>query len=281
MSRLMVWTAGHMPPHALRWVSSLRYRFPVLAPWLSRAGDMVRGRDAIIQHGIGKGLRFNCGPSMAGYVFGYMEEHVQEILTEYVKPGMVAYDIGANVGFLSILMARLVGPTGQIVCFEPMPQNAQAIRHNVELNDFKHVVVREEAVGDHEGQVSLMVDHFSSNHRLELTGKKIARQEGTITVQLRNLDSPARVAPELRPPNLIKMDAEGVEVMILRGAKELLARARPVMLIELHGTNREMAEVLREIRYDYKIVGNETAETRSKPLEEAHWNVHILATPKD
>ena len=280
MRKMLVWMIGRLPPQVLRWASGMRYRLPFLGPLFARAGNLVRGHDLVIQHGAAKDLKFNCGNSMAGYVLGYMEPHIQQVVVDHLRPGSVAYDIGANVGFLSMVMARVVGPTGQIVSFEPMPDNAAQIRHNAALNGFRHVVVREEAVADRDGTVSLLVDGFSSNHRLELVGSAIPDQRGVRPVPLRMLDSLHQTVPTLRDPSFIKMDIEGAEVLALAGARELLKRARPVVLIELHGTNREIVPLLRELGYDARVIVD-PAHSADLPatVEDAHWNAHILATP--
>jgi FkbM family methyltransferase len=264
----------------VRWASGLRYRLPFLGPVLERLGNVVRGHDLIIQHGAGKGLRFNCGTSMAGYVLGYMEPHIQQVVMAHLEAGAVAYDLGANVGFLSMVMARIVGPEGQVVCFEPMPANAAQVRYNAALNGFDNIIVRQEAIADHDGAEEFLVDGFSSNHRLGLLGSRTPDQRGRISVELRTLDSVSELAPGLRDPTFIKMDIEGAEVLALRGAKKLLARARPAILIELHGTNREIVATLQALGYEASIVGDPAhAGKAAKSIEDSHWNVHILATP--
>src|SRR5882757_11121436 len=80
-------------------------------------------------------------------VRGTLEPPVQEALRRLLAPGDVFYDIGANVGFFTILGARLVGPQGHVVAFEPVPACARAVGRNIELNGFAHAEIREAAVG--------------------------------------------------------------------------------------------------------------------------------------
>ena len=179
-----------------------------------------------------------------------------------------------------MLLARLSGPTGQIVCFEPSPENAAQIRRNARLNGFAQVIVREEAIGDHEGRESLMMDRFPAMNRLALLGSQLPDQCGTLEVRLRTLDSLASEAPEIRRPSLIKMDIEGAEVVALLGARALLSEARPVLLIELHGTNSVIMQVLRDLGYDARVVPNPLLpDQHIARIEDAHWNVHILCNP--
>ena len=80
-------------------------------------------------------------------VRGTLEPPVQEALRRLIAPGAVFYDVGANVGFFTILGARLVGPAGRVVAFEPVPACARAVGRNIELNGFAHAEIREAAVG--------------------------------------------------------------------------------------------------------------------------------------
>ncbi len=81
----------------------------------------VKGQDAVILRGAGQGLRFNVAGSHSAFILGNHEPEVQELLESVLRPGMTYYDVGANVGFFAIIAARLVGPSGHVVCFEPLP----------------------------------------------------------------------------------------------------------------------------------------------------------------
>ena len=275
-ARLLLWLTGRVSPDTLRRISGLRWRIPLLRPLFERMGDTLRNRDMVIQHGPAAGIRFNSGSSMAGYVIGYMEPHILETISEHLQPGDVAYDLGANIGYLSMLMARRVGPTGTVVSFEPMPQNAAQIRHNAGLNGFQHVVVREEAVGDRDGTASFMVDAFATNHHLTEMGTSTPNPKGSIDVAIRALDSVARELPD---PNFIKMDIEGAEAMAIRGGAEMLRRAQPALLIELHGTRDAVVERLEELGYTVTYVRDPGMTDAQAAEYRDNWNAHILALP--
>ncbi|MEY2517755.1 MAG: hypothetical protein QOJ89_5113, partial [bacterium] len=88
---------------------------------------------------------------------GTLEPPVQEALRRLLAPGDVYYDIGANVGFFTLVGARLVGPAGRVVAFEPVPWCARAVAHNIEINGFEHAEIRAEAVGAEDGSARLLV----------------------------------------------------------------------------------------------------------------------------
>jgi hypothetical protein len=90
--------------------------------------------------------------------FGVYEAELQKAIQQHVHEGMVAYDVGANIGFTALLLSQAVGPTGQVVAFEPLPVNATRLRNNIALNDIEcpvHVV--ENAVSDSIKKVTFLV----------------------------------------------------------------------------------------------------------------------------
>src|SRR5262249_6402067 len=145
----------------------LQYRYTWMKPALKLVANRLRSQDDKIQQGVGHGLYFNTGRSMAGYLLGTAEPDLQAALKILLQPKMTIYDLGANVGFISMIAARLVGPEGCVVSFEPLPANAQQIRYNAALNHFSHVIVREEAVGREDGQVDFDVTDCPTTGRLK------------------------------------------------------------------------------------------------------------------
>src|SRR4051794_32864724 len=120
--------AQKMPSSLLRAVGRLQFR----APWLHRlilsfAGPAT-SRPGIIRHGIGAGLHFDATGGQPGYLFGTSEPQEQALLKQWLKPGAVFYDVGANIGFFSTLAGRLVGNTGAVYAFEPFPESAERCR---------------------------------------------------------------------------------------------------------------------------------------------------------
>jgi len=270
---LLLYVAGKLSPKTYYRISSLRYKLPFVGQVFSALGNRIRNRDGVIQQGIGKGLKFNVGDCIAGSLLGTIEPQMQDALQRVVKPGMVAFDLGANVGFLTLLFTRLVGPTGKVFSFEPLEKNAKRIKYNAAQNQFANVTVRQEAVGKEDGTVVFRIADFSTNGRME------EHQPGEhtgipISVPLRCLDSViARCdAPE---PDIIKMDIEGAEADCLRGAKKLLAGKRPLLLIEIHDKNKEVDELLTAAHYRVLVLGSK------QTLIEGHWNVQILAFPEE
>jgi FkbM family methyltransferase len=189
---------------------------------------------------------------------------------------MVVYDLGANVGFLSLIFARLVGPEGRVVCFEPLASNAKQIEYNARLNNMTNITVRNEAVGGADGKVIFSVSDFPTTGQLEEIANKADTRESApagVEVQMRSLDS--TIAEGEVVPDLIKMDVEAAEVEALRGAAKLLKEKRPILIIEVHATNQEVQRILTEANYRIAVVGSPLS------LEENGWNAQILAWPAE
>src|SRR5580658_10208738 len=127
-----------LPASVIRWIGR-QHRNRYLGPLVRRASQRLRERPRTIARGQGRGLRFNPAGTHPGYALGTSEPEIQELLAANVKPGSVMWDVGANVGFLTLIAARLVGPNGQVVAFEPLPSNCEAIRRNLALNQMGNV----------------------------------------------------------------------------------------------------------------------------------------------
>ena len=232
-----------------------------------------RGRDDVIKRGAAKGLLFNAGESRnLGYLLGTYEPEVQKLYSALVKPGMVVYDVGANVGFLSMLGAWLAGPTGHVFCFEPLPSNADAIRHNIQLNAFENVTVIPFALGDKQQTVEFLVSADVGWGKVAgLPGNEPQEIVNRIQVRADTLDNVVAEA-NLRPPDIIKIDIEGAEVGMIEGAKQTLLRSRPTLFIELHGTNREVDRLLTGANYQSYVLGS------NEPMISAPWYAFVVAT---
>jgi FkbM family methyltransferase len=204
-------------------------------------------------------------------VRGTLEPPVQEALRRLLGPGDVFYDVGANVGFFTLVGARLVGPTGRVVAFEPVPWCARAVGRNIELNGFAHAQIREQAVGGADGSARLLVVGEASWSHLESTGRH-ADVRDEIDVSVVALDSlvATRAIP---PPDVLKIDTEGAELQAIEGARETIARHRPAIVCELHDTNAAFVALMDELGYRTTNLDGPTGVAGAGP-------VHALAQPR-
>lgn len=168
---------------------------------------------------------------------GTYELPVQAAVAEIVAPGAVVFDIGANVGFFTLLAARLAGPGGAVHAFEPVERNARAISRSARLNRMETVTVHQVAVGAESGIAELNLARHIGGAMLATVGAP-PDIRGTVTVPVVALDAYLRDRG-LPLPNVVKIDVEGAELAVIAGMGETLARARPVLVCELDDPSAE------------------------------------------
>jgi FkbM family methyltransferase len=204
-----------------------------------------------IPQGVGAGLKFDTTGGVLRYGLGLAEETVQDALAEHLRPGDVFYDLGANVGFLSLIGARLVGEGGQVVAFEPVPTTAALLRRNASLNGFDHVDVVEAAVGARAGRARLVLEEASQMaHLSTVPGMAEAGTTSEIDVEVLTLD--AHLDDGASPPDVIKIDVEGAEIDALQGMARTISAHHPTIICEIHGTLDEVTRILTEHGYDVR-----------------------------
>ncbi len=155
------------------------------------------------------------------------EPDVTAVFRRLLLPGMGVLDLGANIGYFTMLSASIVGPTGHVTAVEPNPRNARLLEASRRANGFEHVRVAQVAAGRDLGLLSLHAS-FSNGTTSDLAGELGALLDAEIVPCLRA----DLLVPAGRRINLVKLDVEGAEYNALLGCSELLARDRPVLVSE-------------------------------------------------
>ena len=192
-----------------------------------------------------------------------VEPDVEAAFLSLIRPGHTVFDVGANIGWFSLLAARRAGPGGRVVAFEPVAANVAYLEANARTNGLRNIVTVPAAVADHDGTAAF---ELASS----LQGK--LSDGGQASVPVVTLDS-WLAAHDGWPPHVVKIDVEGAEERVLRGMRDILPTARPSLIIELHGTNSVVADLLDDVGYRHSPL--EVAE----PTRDAPWWVHVLAVP--
>lgn len=163
------------------------------------------------------------------YVTGNYEDMTASTIEACLSPGDSAVDIGANIGFFSLLMAKCTGPTGAVWSFEPIPATNLRLRRNVEMNRAVTITVRNEAIADDDTERTI---YGGRDDHSGIAGFRPVDGAGTgsHTVPVRRLTS---CLPPGTKPRLIKIDVEGAEYMVLRGMGDLLADHQPDIVLEM------------------------------------------------
>ena len=228
-------------------------KLPLLGPCLSWASGRVVPRDSLVwvqvQRGPAQGLWLQLNPRTGRtYLEGGGEPEVQAALQQYLRPGMVFYDIGANIGFFSLLASRIVGKDGRVIAFEADPDIAARLRLHVRRNDFLALSVEENAVWSEATTVFFARTDSATSPDRGL-GHVVAKSAGdTIQVNAVSLDEYVQSAPA---PHFLKCDVEGAEVEVFRGAQRLLTEKRPIILCEMHSEANRRVLLQEFARFGY------------------------------
>jgi FkbM family methyltransferase len=176
-----------------------------------------------------RGRRWIVGSATHGCWLGSYEFETQRAFGGLVRAGDVVYDLGANVGFYSLLGARLAGRGGVVYSFEPLPRNLDYLRKHFSINGVKNCVVIDAAVADFDGEMKFERSAEPSTAHLS--------DGGDVAVRVVRLDSLVERG-EVRPPDVMKIDVECSEVKALAGAARTIEKFRPRILLATH--NREL-----------------------------------------
>jgi FkbM family methyltransferase len=162
-------------------------------------------------------------------------------------PNSVFYDVGANVGFYSLLASILVG-SGKVFSFEPVPRNLSYIRRHLDLNHINNADVQALAISDKDGVAQFRVEETNSMGHLS--------SDGSIRVVVAAIDSLIQDG-KIPPPNYIKMDIEGAEYRALLGARMCFEKYRPMLFLATHGkeTHEQCCTLLKSWGYRVTLVG--------------------------
>jgi FkbM family methyltransferase len=210
-----------------------------------------------------RGSKWVAGSAPHGAWFGTLERSKLSIFVSSLRPGMVVWDIGANVGLYTLCSSRRVGRGGRVYAFEPMPENLVHLRAHLELNGIENVEIEEKAVIDRETVVRMKQGDSPSEWHLDPGGE---HEVSSIA-----LDSWLE-RKSARSPHVLKIDVEGSEAAVLRGGVETLRRHRPVIYLSLHSESERLAcgRILLEIGYRLRSwEPGQPTETTSEWIAEA------------
>jgi FkbM family methyltransferase len=170
------------------------------------------------------------------FVYGTWEPHVVSAISGVVSEGDTVIDIGAHIGFYTLLLSKLAGREGKVIAFEPLPGNFSILEENIRLNGLcSRIRAVNKAVFDRsiDGmELVVPVDESSSLTSSPWASLLFKKGGERVTVKTVSLDD--FLSESDSQVRFIKMDAEGAEESIIRGALRTIERYRPAMLIELH-----------------------------------------------
>ncbi len=197
------------------------------------------------------------------------EKPYVDVLRELVLENDLVFDVGANIGFYSLLFSSLAGKGGKVVAYEPDPANLRLLEDAVSGNKRDNVVIRNIALGRKSGRDSFSIDKATGSTGHLGSGLTSAEtifgkgKEILVDVDVRTLDQEAELWGS---PRLIKMDVEGGEFDVLCGGASLLERDRPFVVSELSAWNED------------RLPGESNAALATKLLSDAEYSMWDLDT---
>jgi FkbM family methyltransferase len=210
---------------------------------------------------------------------GTYEPSLLDAIEHFATADLTAYDVGANIGYVSLAMAKATGQAGRVVAFEPLPANLVRLRANISVNpEGSRVQVVGAAVGAHNAEAAFMVHESGGMGKLQSAEGRQTDYEDTITVEVISLDEWITDSA-LAPPGLIKIDVEGGEAAVLEGLTSTLNSARPTILIELHGP--EATKAVQNILAEAAYALHAARDGYPKLGEITSWKTYAVALPVD
>jgi FkbM family methyltransferase len=224
-----------------------------------------------IASGLGKGFAVNLDTRFEmNYATGDYEPLIERALSTYLQHGSIFYDVGAHIGVISMVAARIVGPAGAVFAFEPDPGNVERIQVHASRNMLSNIRT-----------ISLAAWSSGGRLRFERGSTESSRNRGTVSTEPRSssgdfievdaisLDEFARNHP---PPALLKLDVEGAEASVLRGSEEIFRSAKPALICEVHSEQaaRDVMRWLEGREYAFEWLQYESSFPR-----------HLVARPRN
>jgi FkbM family methyltransferase len=226
------------------------------------------------QTSFGSRMRANIVDYIPGRIcfFGIWEPSLTRFMSETVKPGDTVVDVGANIGYFTLLLSSLVGPTGRVISIEASPQTAAMLRANVELNGCKNVDVREIAVTEQPGTLKLFHSKFGDGNTGMAT---VVEGRGSTSFDLVKTDTLLSIlGADAGRVSFIKIDIEGAELPVLKEIAANRNRFAPAMTVvsEVDDSNMAIADSFRAIGFKVAYIENDYSlrsylEQQTHPLK--------------
>lgn len=236
-------------------------RFPGLMRLYYYAYRILKPRGVVLAEAQGLKMYVNAADDVIApeiLAYGFHEKYETELLKKIIKPSMVFVDIGANIGYYSLVAAKLVGQSGKVYAFEPDPINYSLLLSNIETNHFTNIVPIQKAVSNQAGSVKLVLDRGNFGaHTLSESNIQTERR-GFVEVEAITLDAFFK-AEGNSTVDFIKMDVQGSEGRVIEKAHHILKHNDLKILMEfwpqgLRNMGTDPVELLEKLQgYDFSI----------------------------
>ena len=206
---------------------------------------------------------------------GKYESETVQLMERRVGPGMAMIDIGAHVGFFTLLGAKLVGSTGQIYAFEAEPNNYGVLQANIERNGYQNVIAENQAVSEKCGTTSFFLSGLDNgSHSIYKVRRRMTK--GEIEVQTTTIDAflESKGWPKI---DVIKIDVEGAENVVIKGMEKVLASEPspdlimefcPFLLEEAGNPPQLLIHTIKSLGYTVSVIAGDLELTSLEKEED-------------
>jgi FkbM family methyltransferase len=243
---------------------------PIVADAIRKAKDtpskaQMEPQWLTVEKGQLKGFALFLNPRVGAWPMrmlrGEWEVKTMKALEAKVKPGWTCFDVGGHIGYLTLFMATLTGEGGNVHTFEPLPHNVERIQQHIARNGKETIVnVHRIALSNSNGTTvlygSCLLSESCGAHlsgvRTPPSGESLYKRFTDFIVAQRRIDDLIE-RNEVQLPNLIKIDVEGAEAEVLKGAMSTLQKTKPILIVELHNTANAVECMNLLLKLDYRV----------------------------
>ena len=191
------------------------------------------------------------------FFFGEYEKGTNHVLAEYVKKGHVVLELGANLGSETLIVSRLVGSEGHVYGFEPNPYTFKRLQRNIEINGISNVDIYELAIGENNTEIYFNI--YPENSSNPGMSSKYVENPCTKKINVKQVTIDSFMQQHnITKLDFLKLDIQGAEIDALNGARNTIAKYRPIIFAEAyseeqvaHNHTQQMYDML--MAYGYKI----------------------------
>ena len=239
----------------------------ILLPKVESVGEhilkTIHGFSLKINPSIDKGVELSL------FETGTYEKGLLYSLDDFLKPGDCFVDVGANIGLMSIYASKLVGESGEVIAYEAHPETFNWLTFNIELNKISNIKANNFALGSEPSQLFIYDNWQVNRGGASLIVKD--EQSKSYPVEVKRLDD---CLPRNLKPKVIKVDVEGFELEVLKGATQTITDFKPILVIELsslrtnHHENTDLIDFIEKLHcYDFfKLKGTKERVSKLIPI---------------
>ena len=167
---------------------------------------------------------------------GVFEPYTTQVIKQNISGGDIVIDIGANIGYFTLIMAKGIRENGKVFSFEPEPKNFELLKKNVEINNYSNVILEKKAIGNKTGTTKLYLadrknNIFSSGMHRIFRSDLVSQIPDPISINIIKLDDYLQDLKFIKKIRLIKIDVEGAEFDVLKGMNKILDENKEIEIV--------------------------------------------------